>query len=206
MITNPYPTPSTSFGAWANGFFSGLTGPSHSIAAPADIAPPDVDAFNAGVLAGQQSAVDGISLSTPCVSAMASSSEAVHVLSGAEILHGLWEMRSLKTLGMGLAGIFVALVELAVTLPEDTLPPEQVLPDIGQKLVDELNSYGVGPLEIFCGAGSDVSQDGCEIKLTPVFTSLEQAHDAAIALGRAQWVVASWRTDTSDSFRLVDQA
>lgn len=53
MISNPYPYPPTST-AWSSGFFKGFAAPEYSIEPPADIGQNDIDAFNAGVLAGQQ--------------------------------------------------------------------------------------------------------------------------------------------------------
>jgi len=204
MISNPFPSPSTSSVAWANGFFKGFAGPNQSIEPPSDVVESDIDAFNAGVLAGQQGAIDGLELSDPCVRAAEESSEAAHVVTGLELLHGAWELRKLATLGAGLAGIAVALIELSITLPERTIRPEQVLPNLVQPLIDSLAAFGVGSLELFCGAGSDPSQHDCEIRLTPLFKSLEQAKDAVIAMGRPEWVVVSWRTDASGSFRIVE--
>ena len=126
------------------------------------------------------------------------------VLNGIEILHGAWEARHLATLAGGVAGIVVALVELSCTLPVHTLPPEQVLPALGQPLVDTLAAYGIDSMELFCGAGLDAAAVDCEIRLTPLFMSLDQARDTAIAMNGAKWVVVSWRTDQSGSFRIVD--
>jgi len=81
-----------------------------------------------------------------------------------------------------------------------------VLPNLGQPLIDSLAAFGVGSLEMFCGAASDASQEGCEIRLTSLFKSSAQARDAAIAIGRPQWVVVSWRTDACGSFRVVDES
>jgi hypothetical protein len=98
----------------------------------------------------------------------------------------------------------VALIELACTLPVHTLPPEEVLPSLGQPTIDALASYGLESMELFCGAGLDPAAADCEIRLSPLFTSLDQAREAAIAMNRSQWVVASWRTDQSNSFEIVD--
>jgi hypothetical protein len=204
MTNNPFPSPSTSAVAWANGFFNGFSGPDHSVAPPADMADRDADAFNAGVLAGQQAAIDGLEFSDPCVPAAEEGSEAAHVITGVEILHGAWELRHLKSLGAGLAGIAVALFELACSLPKNTRPPEEVLPNLIQPLLDSLEAFGVGSLELFCGAGLDPLQADCEIRLTPLFRSLGQARDAATAMGRPKWAVVSWRTDQCRSFRVVD--
>jgi hypothetical protein len=204
MISNPFPSPSNSAIAWANGFVNGFSGPNRSIEPPANVAEGDVAAFNAGVLTGQQSAIDGLDLSDPCVPAADEASEAGHLITGVEALHSAWEGRQLSSLGAGLAGAAVVPIELACTLPKRTLPPEQVLPNLGQSIIDSLAAFGVGSLEIFCGAASDALQAGCEIRLTPLFKSSAQARDGAIAMGRPQWAVVSWRTDACGSFRVVD--
>jgi hypothetical protein len=206
VIQNPFLPAPTAADAWAEGFtkgFAALSSPE-----PGEtIAVEDLDAFNQGVLSGEQSARAGISLGEPCIAA-AEEHGPLHTagvaIDVAEIAHGVWEARHLKTLAGGIAGILVALIELACTLPVHTLPPEQVLPDLVQPLVDALVSRGVGSLELFCGAGLDAASTDCEICLTPVFTSLDQAREAAIAMNRSQWVVARWRTDQSNSFRIVD--
>jgi hypothetical protein len=65
-------------------------------------------------------------------------------------------------------------------------------------------SYGLESLELFCSAGLDANATDCEIRVSPLFTSLDQARQAAIAMNRSQWVVASWRTDQTNSFVIVD--
>jgi hypothetical protein len=77
-------------------------------------------------------------------------------INGAEIAHGVWELRQrhLKTLAGGVAGILVALIELACTLPVHTLPPENVLPSLGQPMINALAAIGVDSMELFCGAGN----------------------------------------------------
>jgi len=204
MIDNPFPLASASAPVWCNGFVLGLTGPDHSIDAPENVPQEDVDAFNAGVLAGQQAAVDGLSLSGPCVPAAEEASEAGHAITGVEILHAAWDMRKLATLAHGIAGLAVAFVELACTLPKHTLPVEQVLPNLGQTVTDTMSAFGVGSLELFCGAGLDATQEDCEIRLTPFFTALEPARNAITAMGRPSWAIVSWRTDQSGSFRVVE--
>lgn len=142
MIDNPFPLASASAPVWCNGFVLGLTGPDHSIDAPENVPQEDVDAFNAGVLAGQQVAVDGLSLSDPCVPAAEEGNEVGHAITGVEILHAAWDMRKLATLAHGIAGLAVAFVELACTLPKHTLPVEQVLPNLGQTVTDTMSAFG----------------------------------------------------------------
>ena len=208
MITNPYlPSPAAAQ-AWAEGFVKGLAGPQYSTEPPPEVAPDDVSAFAQGVMAGQQSAIDGFAPDEPCVNAAVEThnpgSDAGHLIDAAHILHGLWEARHLATLAGGLAGIAAGFIVLAATLPVQTLPPEEVLPQLGQSLVDALSAYGVDSLELFCGAGLDPSNVDCEIMMSPMFVSFDQARQAALAMGRPEWAVASWRTDQSRSFRIVE--
>jgi len=206
MIENPFlPSPSAA-SAWAEGFTKGFT----AISSPEpgeNVMAEDIEAFNQGVAAGEESARTGISLGNPCIAASEEHGP-LHVpgmvINAAEIAHGVWEARHLRTLAAGMAGIVVALIELACTLPVHTLPPEEVLPSLGQPTVDVLASYGLESMELFCGAGLDTTAADCEILLSPLFTSLEQARQAAITMTRFQWVVASWRTDQSNSFEIVD--
>ena len=206
MLENPFLPAPMAAAAWAEGFTKGFV--ASASPEPGDnVAAEDVEAFNQGVVAGEQSARVGIRMGDACIPASEEHGP-MHVpgmvINGAEIAHGLWEFRHLKTLAGGIAGVVVALIELACTLPVHTLPPEQVLPDLGQPTVDALASYGLDSLELFCGAGLDAAATDCEIKLTSLFTSADQAREAAMAMARQGWVVASWRTDQSSSFRIVD--
>lgn len=212
MLNNPFlPAPSAAR-AWAEGFTKGFA----AISSPEpgeNVASEDIDAFNQGVLAGEESSQSGISLGDPCIAASEEHGP-LHVpgmvINAAEIAHGVWEARHLAKLAAGAASIVVALVELAITLPVHMLPPEQVLPSLAQPMIDELVAYGLEPIELFCGAGLDPTASDCEIRITPLFTILDSAREAAIAMGRPQWVVVSWspRLDQSSakthSFDVVD--
>lgn len=209
MIMNPYlPSPSAAT-AWAQGFVRGFVGPEYSTEPLVNISTDDASAYADGVIAGQQGAMDGLVFSDLCVSAREPHgflAEPSHVINGLEIVHGTWEALHLSRLAAGLTGIAVSLIELACTLPVHMLPPEQVLPNLGQPIVETLSAYGVESLELFCAAGLDVTSHDCEILLSPMYKSLEQARRAAMAMGRDQWVVASWRTDASNSFRITQSS
>lgn len=207
MLSNPYlPSPSASK-AWAEGFTKGFA----AIASPEpseNIAAVDIEAFNEGVYAGSESAVSGLSLNeNPCIPALEEEREhsAIHFLTpSAEIAHGLWEMRHLKTLGAGIIGILIGLVEVSCSATVHTKDPNKVMPKLGQLMIDALISYGMESMELFCGAGLDAGSEDCEICMTPLFSSFDQARQAAIDMNRQDWIVVSWRTDQSNSFRVVD--
>jgi len=208
MLQNPFLPAPRAASAWAEGFTKGFA----SVSSPEpgeDVAIEDVEAFNQGVGAGEESTRTGISLGDPCIPASAEHGPlhgAEVAIGAAHVMHGVWEARHLTKLAGGIAGIVVGLIELAISLPVHTLPPEQVLPDLAQPMVDALVSFGVPSMELFIGAGLDPTDAAadCEIRVTPLFKSFDQAREAAIAMNRFQWVVASWRTDQSNSFRIVD--
>ena len=206
MLQNPFLLMPSAANAWAEGFTKGFVAKS-SLAPSENVASEDIAAFNQGVAAGAESARSGISFGDPCIPA-ADEHGPLHVpgmvINAAEIIHGVWEARHLAKLAGGIAGVVVGLIELACTLPIHVLPPEQVLPALGQPMADALRFYGIESMELFCGAGLHATVPGCEICLTPLFPSFDQAHQAVIAMNRFQWVVASWRTDQSNSFRIVD--
>src|SRR5262245_32396419 len=71
MLQNPFLIPPQVEGpqsrSWALGFAFGFQGPEQSTMTPADIDPEDADAFDQGVLAGQDAAINGLSLPEPCI-------------------------------------------------------------------------------------------------------------------------------------------
>lgn len=206
MLKNPFLPAPTQANAWAEGFTKGFAAQS-SPEPSEEVGLGDIDAFNQGVEAGVAGCRDGIEFGDPCVPA-AEEHGFAHapglVINAAEIAHGLWEARHLATLAAGVAGLLVAFVDLAVTLPVSTLRPEDVLPGLGQPIIDRLAAFGLDSMELFCGAGLDPEATDCEIRLSPLFNTEDQARQAAIDMQRSKWVVVSWRTDQSGSFRVTD--
>jgi hypothetical protein len=203
MITNPFAQVPFKEAAWAEGFTKGLA----AISSPEpseSISPEDADAFNEGVSAGADAASSGIPFPTPCMAALEGSHHETMVFTGIEVAHSVWELRHLTTLAAGFAGIVVALIELAVTLPVHLLPPEQVLPSTAQSLIDKLAGFGVDSMEFFVGVGLDTGSQDCEMLASPLFITQDQARQAAIDMARPEWIVVSWRTDQSNSFRFVE--
>jgi hypothetical protein len=89
MITNPHAGTFTESG-WALGFAFGFMGPRFSNAPPALIAPELIDAFNEGRLVGQQTAIDGLSLTPECMDASQEASNAAEgLVTSIHILEGL---------------------------------------------------------------------------------------------------------------------
>lgn len=207
MITNPFlGTPQEA--GWAMGFAFGFSSPPQSVPPPGVIAPELVDAFNEGVLVGQQAAIEGFEFGAECIDTIEEHSFGSLVFHSAtpviEIGHGIWELRNLATVAAGIGGILVGLIELAVALPADVRTPEEVVPSLGVRLFEQLGKLGLGILEIFCGAGLDDQSTACQIKVSRVFKSFDQARDAALSMGRDAWLVVRWRTDTTDTFDIID--
>lgn len=204
MISNPFEAIPFKEAAWAEGFCKGLAAmaspnPSDSISAE------DFDAFNDGVATGADAAANGIPFDAPCVAALEGSPghSAGLIIDGAHILHSGWEARHLAGLAGAFAGLIVVVISIG-TSAHHTLPADQALPQIGQEITDKLLSFGAGSLELFAGVNLDLSSEDCTMSMSPLFLFQDQARDTAIeAAGPDGWLVISWRTDQSNSFRIV---
>jgi hypothetical protein len=204
MISNPYETIPYKEAAWAEGFCKGLA--AMSSPEPSDaISEEDYDAFNEGVAVGADISANGIPFDSPCVAALegAPGHGAGLAVDGAHLVHAGWEARHLA----GLAGSFASLLLIIISVgcsANHELPPGDVLPGLGQEITDKLVSYGAGSLEFFSGVNLDLTSEDCTMSMSPLYLTLEQARDAAIeAAGPDGWLVVSWRTDQSNSFRIV---
>jgi len=208
MLNNPFlPAPSAA-SAWSEGFVKGLM--SSSSPAPSEtIGAEDIEAFNQGVAAGEEATQSGVDLGDPCIAALEEHGPA-HVpllaFDAVDVGHGVWEAVHLGKIGIGIASFVVVLIELACTLPVHVRPAEDVLPSLIGPMVNALRSSGLDSMELFCGAGLDASATDCEVRMTPLFLAADQARQAAIDMNRPNWIVASWRTDQSNGFRIVDES
>ena len=204
MIGNPFEGIPFKDAAWAEGFCKGLaalTSPNPS----ASISSEDFDAFNDGVATGADAAANGIPFDSPCVAALEGSpGHGVGLtIDGIHILHSGWEARHLTHLSAAFAGLLVAVISIG-TSAHHSLPADMVLPRLGQEITEKLASFGAGSLELFSGVNLDLSSEDCTMSMSPLFLSLDQARDTAIeAAGSDGWLVVSWRTDQSNSFRIV---
>jgi hypothetical protein len=205
MIQNPYlPMPSAA-AAWAEGFAKGFLAVSSS--EPGEtVAPEDYQAFNEGVAAGEQAASSGLELDEPCISAAEEPPPGVHeaALVWDAVHFGSSFVEHGPKLVRGTASLVVTFIELACSLPKHVQAPEQVLPEHAGSILNLLTNYGLDHLQLYCGAGLDVRATGCEIRLTPLFKTVDQARAAALEMARYEWVVVSWRTDQSNSFRAIE--
>jgi hypothetical protein len=201
-FTNPHLGLPTEAG-WAMGFTWGFLGPAFSSEPPSVIAPDLVDAFNEGVLAGQQVAISGLPIEPACFSlAQETSSAAEGFMGGVHIIEALGvgntavgAIRGIvavaKAVAHGAAEGFVFVLLLLIPGPPP-LDPIQEFGRVGDNVRDQLNQLGLGGGSLYVGAGIDESAAGCELLFTPVFTRLDDARQAVTSLGRTQWVIAQW--------------
>ena len=93
-----------------------------------------------------------------------------------------------------------ALVELSIALETHFDDPNEAL----RVRASELQGILTDSMELFLGGGVDFEAKACELKLTPVFRSLDDARRAAQEIGRREQLVVSWRTDQSGGVKVVD--
>jgi hypothetical protein len=207
-MENPYLTPpqveSPQSRSWALGFGYGFQGPPMSSRAPEDIGPEDPDTFNEGVLAGQDCAVNGLPLDQPCVDLNVEPPALVHIAtSGIEGGLFVWELAKAAWAGAVLSGVLFV-VELSIQLETFSDNPDDALSQAAAALQARLQALGfTSSMELFMGGGVDTSVDGCGLQLTAIYRNSDGAVQAATALGRPQWLVASWRTDQSGGVNIV---
>ena len=209
MIENPFLTPpqveSDKSRSWALGFAFGFQGPEQSTMTPADIEPEDPDAFDLGVLAGQNAAINGLPLTSPCVDLNAEGPSVPHLAADGTIEGGL-TLYSLIAHGIagGIAEGVLLVVNLSIALETFTDDPDDALAQEATALQGTLQRVGMrDSMQLFLGGAVDISVRGCELKLTSIFRNQEAAEAAARSLGRSQWLVVSWRTDQSGGVKVV---
>jgi hypothetical protein len=185
------------------GFAFGFQGPQQSTMTSSDIQPEDADAFEQGVLAGQDAAISGLSLPQPCIDLNAEGGFGPHL--ALELPEGIMVAKELlKSFGKGIGGGVIFLINLSIALETFTDDPDQKLTQAASALQAEVQEMGFNQsTETFIGGGVDLEQRGCELLLTPIFRFRDSATNAAQALGRLQWLVASWRTDQSGGASIV---
>jgi hypothetical protein len=187
------------------GFAFGFQGPEESTLTPADIDPEDADAFDLGVLAGQDAAINGLSLSTSCVDLNAEGPSAPHLA----LTEGPEAAIAIVGVTHGIAAALsegvLLLVTLSIALETFFDDPDEALAQRAAALKGRLEELGFeAPMELFIGGAVDKDQPGCELMLTPIFRSEQAATEAARATGRPQRIVVSWRTDQSGGIKVLD--
>ncbi len=173
--------------------------------APADIAPEDADAFDHGVLAGQDAAINGLPLSTSCVDLNVEGPgfSGELAVSGIEAGLATWELFKMAWAGAVLSGVMF-LVDLSMALETFSDNPNEALSQAATALQGQLQKMGFSEaMQLFIGGGVDTSVAGCGLLLTAIYRDQAPAAAAASGLGRARWLVASWRTDQSGGVTIV---
>ena len=209
MLENPFLTvpqaKSPQSRSWGQGFAFGFQGPPASILTPADVQTEDADAFQKGVLAGQQSAIDGLEIvPQPCVDLNAVPPSVLEFASPAFELSTVVRETFKRALGGAVVSLVLFLAELSIAGQTHFDDPSEALRASANALRDLLTQMGItDSMELFLGGAVDFDVKGCELKLTPVFRSADAAFSAAQAIGRRGMLVVSWRTDQSGGITLV---
>jgi hypothetical protein len=163
--------------------------------------------FDEGRLAGEQAAVDGLDVFPACVMTDLDVTpevvEAGHfVLWGLEALHVVWELGS-KAFAGATSGGLLLLIEIGCS-GHDFESPQQVLSQGGDLLMERAGEMGRGPADFYVGAGQDLDAADCQLAITRLFRTIDQARAAVCATGRAQWVIGHWRTDRCGGLEIVE--
>jgi hypothetical protein len=210
MITNPFDQPPFApeqADAWGRGFLFGLTGPFESTEdIPLDLDETLAAAFEQGRLAGQQSAIDGLDVLEPCTNLLLEHHvplEAEVAKEGAalvvEIMEAGWALTAGAAFSFGF-GLF-----LVVALATHTeVPPEQAVDHLSRNFTATIQSMGRENCAFFIGAGVDLESEGCQLQLSRVFRTQEQAHQAAVDMGRPVFFVGEWQANQCGTLVVVD--
>jgi hypothetical protein len=213
MVVNPFLVPpqvdSPQSRSWGRGLAFGFQSPPASQVEPADVQSEDPDAFQQGVLAGQQAAINGLDvMANQCVdmNAQGPFPEGVPDLAfGALEIADVIKLLAHRAFGGAAFGAVLALVDLSVGLQTHFDDPETELSKSAEQLRDLIAGMGItDSMELFLGGAIDLNQRGCELKLTQVFRFADKVRDAARNLGRQTVITVKWRTDQSGGLELVD--
>jgi hypothetical protein len=229
-MVNPYLTPpqveSAESRSWAQGFLYGFQGPSQSTTPRNEIGTEDADAFDAGVLGGQDAAINGLAFDPTCVDLNAEAPETfsqiaeTHGFMGGMTLLDVFKAGYFKIVGDAamaakctagaIFGGIVDFVLISISLETFSDNPDEAIAQIGGKLQGLLQALGYDQgMQLFIGGGIDTSEAAahCELQLTPIFRDQASATNAAKAMGRPNWLVATWDTNANQcgGISVVDQ-
>ena len=208
MITNPFdqaPFAPSQAVAWGQGFLFGLTGPFESTEqAPDSIAEEVREAFDEGVLVGQQAAIDGLDIFPICVD----TEEGEHIPLAASLALDAAGFaadlaKKVATASAAFSFTFMTALDIALAAHHFT-PPERVIDGITQQFFGTIESFGRDDCAFFIGGGVDLDTAGCQLQLTPLFRTQQQAHDSAVAFGRALFFVGEWHANQCGLMTLIE--
>jgi hypothetical protein len=197
MIENPFLIPPQVEGpqsrSWGSGFIFGFQGPPQSVEPGTDFAVEDLDAFNQGVLAGQQAAIDGLEIAeSSCVDLNREPPPDFPELAWAgldatAVLRELFTPALKKAWGGMLVGFVTTLVDLSIAFETHFDDPLTVLKESSDRLQRLLADMGItSSMELFVGGAVDFEESGCELRVTPVFRDV----NSAITSAKGLW--SSW--------------
>src|SRR5262245_56815916 len=198
-IENPHLGEDTEAG-WAMGFSWGFVGPAFSSDPPLVIAPDQFDAFNEGVLAGQQTAIDGLPLDKSCVSLAPFVSDAAETFMGG--LHIFEALSIAAAVRKHFAHAAVEFYVLAFTLIIPGPPPLSATGEFANKAAsvrDQLASLGLDSGSLYIGAGIDESVEGCELFFSNLYVDIDSCWSDVESMDRSHWVIARWDADAAVS-------
>src|SRR5262245_7307259 len=204
-MNNPFAGTQPQEAGWAQGFAIGFKGLPASFRPPEDMDPAAFEAFNRGQLVGRRVAVQGLPFKPVCVYLNAKPPSALDlampVLDAGFVLKDVLE----GAVAGAVSGGILLFIDLAVSLETFFDDPQERLTAKAAELQQQLTELGIGDsTQLFVGGGVDKGVVGCELKMTPVFPSLNSARSAVKAMGRPQWLVVSWRTDASGGVQVAD--
>ena len=221
-MENPYLTTPQVEGpqsrSWSAGFLYGFQGPAQSSTAQGDVQSEDTDAFNEGVLAGQDAAVNGLPFEPGCVDLNVERPEFAHIAATESLGIGTTLLDTFKAIFQvgaaaaeaaagAVAGGILDVVTLSLALETFNDNPDQAIANAGAKLQDALQRLGYDQaMQLFVGGGVDLSEAaaGCELKLTAIYRSQDGASAAAKGIGRPNYLVAAWQTDLCGGISVVE--
>ena len=213
MLQNPFLTvpqaESPQSRSWSRGLVFGFQSDPASVAEPTDVQSEDPEAFQQGVMAGQQAAINGLDIiRDPCVDLNREGpfpEGAPDTFFGAlEGVAALTEVAKLAIAG-GLCSSILAFIDFSIGMQTHFDDPEETLSKGASQLQNVLTEMGLtGSMQVFLGGALDFNARGCELRLTPIFRSSEGALAAAQGMGRSKGLTVSWRTDQSGGIDLVN--
>lgn len=208
IIQNPHKGTETE-GGWSMGFSWGFLSANMSVDPPLVIAPEQFDAFNEGILVGQEAAISGLMLLRECISLdqePSPTSEAfMHDLHIAEAIASLRSLRHLAHFG---AEAFVAVFLLMIPGPPN-LDPAVEFDAHANAAKLWFESMGIAEGSLYLGAGIDETIAECELKFTAIFRNLDQTREAVMAMGRPHWILAEWNASlpvSGGGFAVIEAA
>jgi hypothetical protein len=196
--------------SWAMGFTYGFRGAAESTIAPADLQPEDVDAFNVGILAGQDCAINGLSIAESCIDLKVEhpTIASISTESGFDAVMFVRDVAltfMTRAFAGAVAGGIGLVASLSLSLESFNDDPATSLEERADALQKQLQSLGFdASMNLFIGGGVDLSVSQCELLVSPIFPNQAAAAIAAKAFNRPNWLVVSWRTDQSNSIDLAE--